>query len=772
MNSKDVLRNNFQTMVALADQTAVHRKKFEFTLTLIRNFLNLYESDTKSDIPRDTDEAVDEIIAFFSEINKILNQNLIQTWTYSTLNNDPQFVLEHLQTNIKEFASNMKKYGEEFYQAMNIDDSTWNQYNILDLRAILASFTQYLINLKATDKITKKVTHLLDLINEVLQKYQEGHMIPLTISPIPVLYQSWIVNYDDFDEMDQIGHGISAKVYKGIYKKTNEAVAIKKFQFRNLNSSLFQAYQREVAVLATAQHPALLRLIGTTDKPPFCIITEWMSGGSLFHAVHRPGYYSMTERTIAAIDIARGMKYLHERKIIHRDLKALNVLLDSNKRVKICDFGFSRFAESTTKLTTTVGTPHWMAPEVLIRGSHYTSKVDVYAYGVVLWEIFTGEVPYFGLDSAQIITKVVYEDLRPPMPDSLNSKMKDLIMSCWDRNPDVRPTFDEIVRKFVDEKILFDGADPERVQQHIIESQTRDEFTISEINDKFAKINETGPKEVLDSVLKLDRLPHASVDVCWNIIENYKFDDNNISDFAKLLIRSFLKTSKTAKVSQIIKDFPKNSIDEESMSLVVQEVPTGDPQTDRNIVIAACKNNCADLAALYAINDEEIALCLEVSSQTKVDEQLKVVIGDKCVQSMSSNSIFLVSAAIKCLISINASQRISSAALTKLIDNDISTLSTALVDLGMKSVKISENVLKHVIYNLQDKRFGLAAVALCNNVENAEFILDNIKGSDEIHAKILLSAFLHESLKEKVRSLFKVCEFDRDIQISLQKAFV
>ncbi|EAX92322.1 hypothetical protein TVAG_200580 [Trichomonas vaginalis G3] len=381
-----------------------------------------------------------------------------------------------------------------------------------------------------------------------------------------------------------------------------------------------------------------------------------------------------------------------------------------------------------------------MAPEVLIKGSHYTSKVDVYAFGVVLWELFTSEVPYSGLDPAQIIIKVIYEDLRPAMPTSLNPQMKDLIMQCWDRNPDVRPTFDEIVRKFVEEKLMFDGANYNVVLEHIKRSQTREELVMNELEILFKQLDDhkVGLDKIIEKVNKNNGLPHSMVDVAWNSLEKYKFSENERKDYAKLLVISFLKTSKAEKITEILCNFPPNSVDEETMTKIIVEVPTGSPKTDRNIVIAACKNGCADLCSLYAMNIQDIILSLEVCAMTKVDKQLNVIIGDKCVQCLSNSDINLVAAAVKCLISTDNSQRITTNSIEKLIESEnFEKIGiSALISQGKKSMKVQEKLLSVVCANAIDKSdYSLALVSLCNNLENAKYILKNCPQNNEIFCK-------------------------------------
>ena len=150
------------------------------------------------------------------------------------------------------------------------------------------------------------------------------------------------------------------------------------------------------------------------------------------------------------IHIAKGMQYLHSfpSKIIHRDLKSLNVLVTEDWIAKVTDFGLSRFTamSGSEQMTGQAGTYQWMAVEV-IKGQSYTEKVDVFSFGVIMWEVLTGEVPYLGMQPIQIVSAVVTENQRPPIPSSMPHDQASLIRSCWDLNPRIRPSFDDILSR-------------------------------------------------------------------------------------------------------------------------------------------------------------------------------------------------------------------------------------------------------------------------------------------------------------------------------------
>jgi hypothetical protein len=459
----------------LADQTAVHRKKFEFALSQLRTFFKHYSNHSPDS--RLTPTEITASLQLHQEIltlRDLVSQHLLQTWSLPTIQNPSNFVLEQLQQIFQTIHNSASILDITSSSFIDPHSPQWAQFHILDLRAIHASFTQYLTAPDLDKELSRSIEDRLVSIGQTF----ENSTLPgpaRIFSPIPVHYQSWKVNYSDFDEIKMIGSGVSASVHLCRYRKTGQEDAIKKFKYQRLNGSKLQSFQREVAVLATASHPALLKLIGATDTSPFCIITQWMPNGSLYHDLHVYHRLDGTGRTIAAYDIARGMRFLHSRQIVHRDMKSLNILLDSDNRVRICDFGFSRQASDDSPMTQGIGTPHWMAPELLIKNTNYTAKIDVYAFGIVLWELATAQTPYEGMEAAEIIAKVLQEDLRPTLPIDVNPGLSDLIIQCWDRNPEFRPNFEEIVRRIRSGEAVMNGTVIEVFRKYVNESDTSGE---------------------------------------------------------------------------------------------------------------------------------------------------------------------------------------------------------------------------------------------------------------------------------------------------------
>jgi serine/threonine protein kinase len=306
------------------------------------------------------------------------------------------------------------------------------------------------------------------------------------------------LNICDLDLLQEVGRGAFATVYQARMSistlsppsllRLNPAsdldgkrdVAVKVLNLNNLNISekTILGFQKEVAVMRMPhlQHPNIVLFIGTCSDP-VCIVTEFCHGGNLFDLLanksidfddniraHNDSSIltkspssgdSDTQsvlnnvsllRLSLATDAACGMNILHSSRptIIHRDLKSLNLLVDSTWVLKIADFGLSRFKTGSQELLTgQCGTYHWMAPEVM-SGEQYTEKADVYSFGINLWEIYTRKVPFSGMQPVQVVTSVYNKGQRPLVPGSCPFNYRSLMESCWHQDPEKRPGFPHI----------------------------------------------------------------------------------------------------------------------------------------------------------------------------------------------------------------------------------------------------------------------------------------------------------------------------------------
>jgi len=203
--------------------------------------------------------------------------------------------------------------------------------------------------------------------------------------------------------------------------------------------------------MMSLRSPHVVLFIGVCSKPPnMCIISEFLGGGSLYNYIHTELVKLPFDKIKQyAIDIATGMNYLHlsTPPIIHRDLKSLNILLDEyHNHCKITDFGMSkiRYEEEQVNTVGSIGTPIWMAPE-LMRGEKYNEKIDVYSFGIMLYEMIANELPFKELNQMQLLMEVAVKNQRPNLTVTCSAPLHTLMTNCWDENPKNRPSFQQII---------------------------------------------------------------------------------------------------------------------------------------------------------------------------------------------------------------------------------------------------------------------------------------------------------------------------------------
>jgi len=269
-----------------------------------------------------------------------------------------------------------------------------------------------------------------------------------------------IVNVNDFDFERIIGKGGFGEVWYAIHRQSQIKCAVKKLFMDQMDEIAIEMYVREIKILADCRHLFLLRLIGFTTEPPFLIVTPFITNGSLFDYLlpnSRKPPLSPTNKTLIAMGVAYGMMKLHEKGIIHRDLKSPNILLDDRLLPYICDFGIARESSQDAQLTKDIGTINWMAPEQM--ESHtYTNKVDVYSYGMILYEMISHKIPFEGMKPVKIAKIVLSDGLRPPIPKG-EKDIKKLIETCWRSDPTNRPTFEGIFYNFAVKRIMWKGTE-------------------------------------------------------------------------------------------------------------------------------------------------------------------------------------------------------------------------------------------------------------------------------------------------------------------------
>ncbi|XP_027078790.1 serine/threonine-protein kinase STY13-like [Coffea eugenioides] len=252
---------------------------------------------------------------------------------------------------------------------------------------------------------------------------------------------------------NHIASGSFGSVYKGVYD--GKQVAVKVLDMvGDYKARVWNAFIQEVLIWNKLDHPNIARFIGATKKAAnltinkqgrgkscmprmaCCMVAEYVHGGTLRSFLRRKRCRKLPLDTVIwlALEVAKGLSYLHSQKIVHRDVKPENILLDKEgRRAKIIDFGVSRFEDlNPGQMTSAQGTVGYMAPEVLV-GSPYDHKCDVFSFGICLWEIYCCDKPDFSTS------------FRPIIPQHCPRNLSRLMERCWDADPKRRPEMAEVV---------------------------------------------------------------------------------------------------------------------------------------------------------------------------------------------------------------------------------------------------------------------------------------------------------------------------------------
>ncbi|KAL0287142.1 UNVERIFIED_CONTAM: Serine/threonine-protein kinase STY13 [Sesamum calycinum] len=283
----------------------------------------------------------------------------------------------------------------------------------------------------------------------------------------------WEIDASKLEIRYLVAQGTYGTVYRGTYNGQDVAVKLLDWGEEGTatiaeTAALRASFKQEVSVWHKLDHPNVTKFVGASmgtselkipSKNPSegytklpsracCVLVEFVPGGTLKNFLFKNRKKKLAFRVVIelALDLSRGLSYLHSKKIVHRDVKAENMLLDYHRTLKIADFGVARVeAQNPRDMTGETGTLGYMAPEVL-DGKPYNRKCDVYSFGVCLWETYCCDLPYTDLSFAEVSYAVVKQNLRPEIPRCCPSSLSNIMKKCWDANPDKRPDMDEVVR--------------------------------------------------------------------------------------------------------------------------------------------------------------------------------------------------------------------------------------------------------------------------------------------------------------------------------------
>nr|XP_033783661.1 tyrosine-protein kinase ITK/TSK isoform X3 [Geotrypetes seraphini] len=316
-------------------------------------------------------------------------------------------------------------------------------------------------HIKETDENPKRFylaeKHLFDCIPDLITYHQHNAAGLVTRLRYPVCawrekapttaglsYGKWEINPDEISLVQEIGSGQFGVVQLGYWLDLTK-VAVKMIREGAMSE---EDFIEEAQVVMKLSHPKLVQLLGVcTQQAPLCLVFEFLEHGCLYDYLrNQRGTFSKETLLGMCQDVCEGMAYLERANFIHRDLAARNCLVGDSQVVKVSDFGMTRFVldDQYTSSTGTKFPVKWSSPEVF-RYSRYSSKSDVWAFGVLMWEVFSeGKIPYDNQSNGEVV-EAISAGMRLYKPRLASYNIYQLMSCCWMEKPEERPSFADML---------------------------------------------------------------------------------------------------------------------------------------------------------------------------------------------------------------------------------------------------------------------------------------------------------------------------------------
>ncbi|KAJ7728407.1 kinase-like domain-containing protein [Mycena maculata] len=357
--------------------------------------------------------------------------------------------------NLSQLASNLRlTSNEEYREALRKDERRL----LANIIVVLESDT---LTRDALQLTGDGAQHFLDVLqNELRRDLPQEHCSGIrriirklseTCNKLPA--SIFIQGVTDCDPRPITGGGY-ADVYRALYER--QPVALKRLRdyIQGVDARTIRLkFCREALVWQNLRNPYILPLIGIdgeTFSPSLCMVSPWMVNGTILAYLHRNRTQSVNVNDLLW-QVAQGLQYLHSHNVVHGDLRGENILIDSDWTVRLSDFGLSLFSDLSGRPTKESGSAPWMAPE-LINPEQFdrpflrTPESDVYAFGCVCVELYTGQRPFPTSKSEAAVVVKVLHGIRPERPSSMNEELWQHLNVYWAHDPDSRPSADTVVR--------------------------------------------------------------------------------------------------------------------------------------------------------------------------------------------------------------------------------------------------------------------------------------------------------------------------------------
>uniref|UniRef100_A0A0D9XYY0 non-specific serine/threonine protein kinase n=1 Tax=Leersia perrieri TaxID=77586 RepID=A0A0D9XYY0_9ORYZ len=311
---------------------------------------------------------------------------------------------------------------------------------------------------------------------------------------------------EDYHVIELVGEGSFGKVYKGRRKYTRQTVAMKFILKHGKTDKDIHNLRQEIEILRKLKHENIIEMIDSFETPQeFCVVTEFAQG-ELFEVLEDDKCLPEEQVQAIAKQLVKALHYLHSNRIIHRDMKPQNILIGKGSVVKLCDFGFARaMSANTVVLRSIKGTPLYMAPE-LVREQPYNHTADLWSLGVILYELFVGQPPFYTNSVYALIRHIVKDPVK--YPENMTSHFKSFLKGLLNKDNETAPF--EVKGSKATWKA--DEIQTSRKQPSAADPQSRN--TVENRENLYGTENSNkkveGPKQAAEDHLALDKLEKTS----------------------------------------------------------------------------------------------------------------------------------------------------------------------------------------------------------------------------------------------------------------------